>query len=196
VKILVSIVLLALTFAVQAGTPEWYEGSVVLKSSEVLQGSLSVHPVYDMILFKSGDKPVAVYTADKIRSVYYYDPNSNINRKFVSVHQRVNAFAANHLYEIVLFGEIKVLRRIASGFADPQDDKNGYEYYVTKGEELIPFHKFRAEVYPQLINNSQALIRYMHVRKLSPNQQADIIRIVDFYNKDVRSRSVLASASG
>lgn len=193
-KIVVSIVLIVLPFALNAETPEWYEGSVVLKSNTVLQGTLSIHPVYDMILFKSGNKPVEVYTADKIKSLHYYDKNSNINRKFVSIHQRVNAFATNHLYEIVLYGEIKVLRRIASGFADPRDDKNGYQYYVTLGEDLIPFLKFRSEVYPHLINDSHALTQYIHVQRLSPNHQADIIRIVEFYNKEVRSRSMLASA--
>lgn len=194
-KIFVSIVLIGLSLAVNAETPEWFEGSVVLKSNVVLQGTLSVHPLYDMILFKSGNDPVAVYTADKIKSLYYYDKSTNINRKFVSIHERVNSFVTNHLYEIVVFGEVKVLRRIASGFADPRDDKNGYQYYVTLGEDVIPFLKFRSEVYPQLISDSQALSQYIHVQRLSPNHHADIIRIVDFYNKEVRSRSMLASAA-
>jgi hypothetical protein len=186
--------MIGFSIAVNAETPEWFEGSVVLKSNTVLQGSLSIHPVYDMILFKSGNNPVAVYTADKIKSLYYYDKSSNINRKFVSVHQRVNSSTTNHLYEIVVFGEIKVLKRIASGFADPSDEKNGYQYYVMLGDDLFPFLKFRSEVYPQLISDSQALSQYIRVQRLSPSHHADIIRIIDFYNKEVRSRSMLASA--
>lgn len=193
-KILVSIVLTVMSLAVNAEAPAWYEGSVVLTSNVVLKGTLSVHPVYDMILFKSGDKPVAVYTADKIKSLHYYDKTSNINRRFVSIHERVNAFATNRLYEIVVYGEIKILRRLASGFADPSDDKNGYQYYVSVDDDLIPFLKFRSEVYPRLISNSEALSQYMHLQRLSPNHHADIIRIVEFYNKEVRSRSMLASA--
>lgn len=134
-----------------------------------------------------------VYTADKIQSIFFYDATENINRKFISLTQKTNSFTASHLYEIVAFGEVKILRRILFPFADQNDNKNSYHYFVYTENELIPINKFRTKVYPYLINLSESLSAFIHANRLNPNLRADIIKIVEYYNKESRSKSLVAS---
>jgi hypothetical protein len=193
VKAFAFIFLFLFTFSVQASfseSPVWYEGSLVLKTNQVLKGQLSVQSTHDLILFKSDNK-LMVYTADKINSFFFYDGASNINRKYISLEEKINAFTSNHLYEIVLNGEVKVVRKLIFPFSDPSDDGNSYNYFVLSDNELMTLNKFRTKVYPALLTRSETLSRFMEDNKLNPNHRADIIKIVDYYNKTIRTKPPL-----
>src|SRR6186713_1997451 len=62
----------------------WFEGSLVLSTCEVLVGEILPPAGYDVVLFEK-DNSRMVYPAHKIRSLYFYDRDKNINRKFISV---------------------------------------------------------------------------------------------------------------
>lgn len=186
------VVLCLLFYAAIAEEAVWYEGSVVLRNDEVLRGRISVEPVHDLILF-SANGQLMVYPAARIKAFYFYDAKANINRKFVSLRQRSNAFTADHLYEIVVYGEARVLRRIASKLSDPDNDGDGYRYYVQADGNIVPFRKFRSEVYPALLRHSGTVETYVSENKLQPGNSAHIILIVAYYNKALSARSPLAS---
>lgn len=191
-KALVLLFLISLVSQVNFATSQvWYEGSLVLKTNEVLCGSLSIHHAYDMVTFKSGDQ-LKVYTADKIKSFFFYDIQSNINRKFISLTHNINSLMFNYLYEQVLYGEIQILRRVASMGSDIRNDRDGYRYYVRVGNRTVDFNKFRTEVYPYMIDNAESLLPYIKQNKLSPNNAAHIIQIVDYYNKGLKPGAVIA----
>lgn len=190
---IVPIVVLCLFFGTaMAEEAVWYEGSVVLRTDEVLCGRISVEPVHDLILFSANGR-LMVYPAARIKAFYFYDAKANINRKFVSLTQRSNAFTTDHLYEIVRYGEVRVLRRIASKLSDPDNDGDGYRYYVQAGGNIVPFRKFRSELYPMLLRNSHTLEAYVRENKLQPGNSAHIILIIAHYNKELTTRSPLAS---
>jgi hypothetical protein len=192
VRIFAAIILTFLSLqATQAESPVWYEGSLVLKSKEVIVGKLSVHPFHDIVLFKAGDE-LRVYTADKVQSFYFFDVQSNMNRKFISLQEKINAFTTHALYEVVLSGEIKVLRKVIADYADPHNHRDSYHYSICMGEETIPIHKFRTKVYPGLISSSNSLARRISETGWNPSIKADIILIIDYYNKEARSKSILA----
>ena len=64
----------------------WFEGSVVLSTCEVLVGKISLKGDHDLVLFEQGGTR-AVYPAHKIRSLYFYDRGSNINRRYLSLKE-------------------------------------------------------------------------------------------------------------
>lgn len=175
-----------------ADCPVWYNGSLVLKSNEVLKGKISVEAAHDMILFRQ-DGRLMVYTADKIQSVFFYDADENINRKFISFTQKINSFSASYLYEVVAFGEIKILRKLLFPSADPKDNKNSYHYFVLAQNELITFNKFRTKVFPNLLKVSESLSEFIRESRFNPNLTGDIIKIVEHYNNEVRSGSFMPS---
>ena len=48
----------------------WHEGSVVLKTKEVLVGEVSIEPAYGLILHRIDGK-IEVYPAHKIQSLHF-----------------------------------------------------------------------------------------------------------------------------
>lgn len=170
---------------------EWHSGVVVLRSNEVLNGELALHPQHDLVLFRQGDQ-VSVYPAHRILSVYYYDAKFNINRKFTSIQQEATSFASFRLFEIVLMGEISVVRRAMPAALASLDDAKEYHYFVRSGNELVAARKFRSKVYHKLLESSAMLQQYIKEKKLDPASTADIIQIVDFYNQHQPSENAIA----
>jgi hypothetical protein len=170
----------------------WHNGVIVLRSDEILSGELAMHPAHDIVLFRQGEA-VSVYPAHKIKSVYYYDATADINRKFITLQQSSAAFPVHQLFEIVLLGEISVIRRVVSSTADPADDANGYRYYLQSGNDLIALHKFQTKLYPRLLQESGTLSGYIGENNLNPGLPADVIRIVAYYNRTRDANPVTAA---
>ena len=174
-----------------AGQMVWNEGSVVLKTKEVLVGEISIEPEYDLILHRSNGK-VDVYPAHKIQSIYFYDEEANINRKFISLKE-AGLFNHHQLFEIVLRGEISIYRKQKMGTGKSPSDADGFYYYTYHHNQLIDLFKFRNQVYPQLIESAGNRISvYIDKNKLNPNSSADAIKIIEFYNSLERDDQLLA----
>lgn len=169
----------------------WYEGCLVMRNDEVLTGEISVNQDYNLVLFKSGDQ-LSVFPASKIQTLHYYDAKANINRKFTSIQQRVNAFTAYTLYEVVLIGEVSVFRRLTSSLADRDDQKNSYHYFVRLGNEPVGLHQFRSKIYPYLEKTCISLKKHIREKRWNPSNHAHAILIIDYYNQEVRSKTELA----
>ncbi len=169
----------------------WHEGSFVLKTKEVLVGEISIEPEYDLILHRSNGK-VDVYPAHKIQAVYFYDEESNINRKFISLKE-AGLFNHYQLLEIVLRGEVSVYRKQKSWTGNSPSDADGYHYFISQRDQLIDLLKFRSQVYPLLIEETgNMLTTFMDENKLNPNSSADAITIIGFYNSLKKEDQLLA----
>ncbi len=169
----------------------WHEGSVVLKTKEVLVGEISIEPNYDLILHRVKGK-VEVYPAHKIHSLYFYDEEANINRKFISLKE-AGLFNHHQLLEIVLRGEISIYRKQKACTGNSPSDANDFCYYTYHHEQLIDLLKFRSQVYPQLIGSSGNRISiFINKNKLNPNSSADAIKIIEFYNRLEKDDQLLA----
>lgn len=170
----------------------WHKGSLVLKNTTVLTGAIAINQEYDLVLFKSNDG-LTIYPANKVRSFQYYDESVNINRKFTSIQQKVSALTTHRLYEIVLVGEISVLRELSSRLADENDHRDGYNYFVQFFGEHLKLHHFRSKVFPYLLKTCESLQRHIRKNRLNPNNRAHAILIIEFYNQEFRSTAVIAS---
>jgi hypothetical protein len=183
--------LLLNTISLFAEEMDWYEGSIVLKTKEVLVGEISIEPAYDLILHRIDGK-VDVYPAHKIQSFHFYDKDANINRKFISLKQE-GLFNSHQLYEVVLWGDVDIYRKQKAWTGNSPSDADGFSYYVSYRDQLNDIHKFRDRVYPYLLESAGSLLSvFMDENNLNPNFLANAITIAHFYNNLKREDQFLA----
>lgn len=169
----------------------WYEGSVVLATGRVVTGKISLDAFHGIMLLEQ-DTIRTVYPAHKIRSLYFYDTADNINRRFLSVKDRDLVRASWRFYEVVLQGEINVLRRQKLNgrkLADASD----FTYHLQYNDEILGLRAFIKKVYPRLdAPFNERLKDFIRVNKLSANTLANAIRIIEFYDQIIRANDALA----
>lgn len=186
--------LLWLNFLTAAASPTvWHDGAVVLSTMEVLTGKLSVEVAHDLILLQHGDQCM-VLPAHKVKSFYYYDKEANINRKFVTWQEGRETFTISRFFEVVLNGDIGVLRRQKESITHATSDALDFDYVIVFHDDLIPLQKFNQKVYPTVVETSgDKIILFIASNKLSTTRSADAIRILEFYNQGIRAEQSMAS---
>ena len=184
----------------------WHDGSVVMASGAVVTGNISLTPGQNLILFKprngqhKNDRMKAdeeairdgsdVIPAHRLKAVFLYDESANINRRYVTLGDK-KVFPGVQLYEVVLQGRIDVLR-LPKNFYFASDAKD-FDYYCSNGGKLLPLHKFHREIYAHLDQASrQTLMAYVKANSLQHGDDANVINIIDYYNKWVRGEETLA----
>ena len=175
--------LVLLSLAAQASTPRWLKGSLVLHTREVLTGEVSIEARHDVVLFRQHGH-VEVYPAHKVSAVYYYDTAENINRKFVSLTSTSGYRPVFRLYEVVLSGEVNLLRheRLASTRSS-NHEINGFQYLIRFQDDVTTLRKFRSRIYPKLLRAQPASItQFVKGNHLNPSEPAAAIRIIQYYN--------------
>ncbi len=91
----------------------------------------------NMILsFLSKVKRRAVYPAHKIRSLYFYDRGSNINRRYLSLKEDDGVRSSYQLYEIVVNGKVDVLRRKKMSAFSEHPSELDFNYFIRYNDEL------------------------------------------------------------
>jgi hypothetical protein len=170
----------------------WNEGSIVLSNKTVLTGDISIEAHHDLVLLRTDGK-VNVYPAHRISSLYYFDAAANINRKFVTLADASDGVQFFHLYEIVLKGEVDVLRRLKPLTVELYADANDFDYFIRRDEKLLRLEKFRRKIYPDLLKRSGiSLSIYVRENKLDPNDAASAIQIVGYFNRLQKEGAVMA----
>lgn len=190
----VRVVLLFLmtTFSFSSFAEEWYKGSVILKSKSVLRGEISVKHGYDVVFFRVSDQ-ISVIPAFKIAYLNLYDEDLEAERRFVSLNIGVGAARTHQFFELMVDGEVTILRRQLTMWYSLHLDLTDYEYYVLYDEEIQGLHKFRKKVYPTLVENSNgALETYVRQNQLSPKTLEDIVDMSAFYNNYMTSKLQIA----
>jgi len=175
--------LVLLSLAAQASSPSWLQGSLVLHTREVLTGDVSIEARHDVVLLRQNGH-VDVYPAHRISAVYFYDPAANVNRKFVSLASTPSHRPVYRLYEIVVAGEINLLRheRLAAGHS-ANHEIQGFQYVVHFQNDIIALNKFRNRIYPRLVRaQPENLATFVKDNHLNPNEPAAAIRIIQYYN--------------
>ena len=175
----------------QAKELEWHAGVLVLRNEKIMSGEVALQGNHDLVLFRKGDT-VSVYPAHKIKSVFFYDTRQNVNHRFVSVKEERITHPVYRLYEIVLQGELGVWRKQTSSVAN--SDKFDFDYFIRYNDHLLPLQQFRHKVYHELLKNSrEALLTFVGRENLDPGQPAHAIRIIEFYNRQVKESAVAAN---
>lgn len=169
----------------------WNAGVVVLKDDRVIVGD--VHYQSDVLVARIGGE-ITVYPAHQISSFRFYDAKENINRHYLSLRNPGFVFPVIHLYEVVTWGEVSVVRRADYPLLNNRKNEDEYTYYSWYQNKLISLKKFRSHIYPQLAERYPLAIKeLLATQHLNPNQLSDAIRIVKFYNQQVHARISIAA---
>ena len=145
-------------------------------------GQLAIQLAYDIVLLKVNDR-VQVYPAHAVESVHFYDERENINRKFLSLAQP-DQYARPALYEVVVRGEVAVLRRAKDYINTRVSEQDAFDFFLWHDASLIPLNRFRDKIYPMMLARHQtAMTTYKTERDINPNNPADAIRLIKFYNE-------------
>lgn len=175
---------------------QWFRGSIVLNNScEVLTGKISIDETYDMVLFKEGDQ-ILVLNAHRLQALYFYDSIANINRKFVSLKRQTGQRVEHRLFEAVVSGEVKVLRKLKSYHGTSRSDSDDYSYYVQWDEHLEPLQFFKERVYADLlIKAGNDMEFYETENHLNPNHPADAVMLIIQFNLIMKNKNHVAIAT-
>ena len=174
----------------EAQSLKWYNGSVVLTSGDVISGKMVVEPSLDVLLVEQNNVR-AVYSAHKIKSFYYYDEFSDINRRFISLQDKSTLYNHHQFFEIVVQGEVSVLRKQKTRFLHPSDALD-FTYYVTYRNDLMLLKKFGRKVYPQLKTSMERLEDFVWSNRLRAYDSSNSIRIIEYYNRQLRAEMITA----
>jgi hypothetical protein len=170
----------------------WFEGSVVLSTCEVLVGKISIKEDHDLILFEQGETRM-VYPSHRIKSLYFYDRENNINRRYLSLKEKDGVRSSYHLYEIVIAGRVDVLRRKKTSAFSEHTSALDFNYFIRYNEELIVLRKFKRKVFPQLRSESDTrLENFITANKLRADLPTNAIRIIEYYNSLVKVEDPVA----
>ena len=170
----------------------WYSGSVVLESREVLVGEIALEKNHDLILFRKNNH-VDVLPAHKIESVQFYDERANINRKFISLQETNLVWKVYRLYEVVVPGDVIVLRKEKALATPKKSNAHDFIYVVRYANENFDLKSFRTKVYPTIGKDGGLLLSmFMLDNHLNPNKSANAIQIIKYYNQLKREDPALA----
>lgn len=165
-----------------ASSPQWHKGSVVLVDNAVVIGELSVDADHHIVLVRNADNTTSVFPGHKVSRVYFYDEKADINRRFMA-HRADDGSKIWKLYEVVLSGEIHVLRLKKGGsFSSENPDRDDFDYFLLKDQKITSIKKFSTRVLPLMEASCPSIKYYMQRQKLNPFKEADIIGIVAYFN--------------
>lgn len=167
---------------VSAQSIEWFEGSLVLTNGEVLVGKISLESEHDLVLFEQRDSRM-VYPAHKIKSLYFYDEDHDINRRFISLKEDDEVRSAHQLYEIVISGDVSVMRRKKAGTYAVGSEPYDYNYFISCQEGVMPLKKFKRKIYPTLkAKSGDRLAGFVTKNRLHADLPVNAIRIIEYHN--------------
>lgn len=175
---------------------DWYEGTVVFTNQTEESGDLHLDMELGLLLIRQSGG-IRTFPAFKVKQIKFFDRRLQKSRSFISLPFKSSRYNQSaNLFEVVLEGELVVLRKQQSTFAikmeafmgnkdkylDPLDDGN-YVYYVYDGRRLIKFgqltkkrmdlvlEKYRLEVY-----------NYARRKNLSFKDTYGRIKAIAYYN--------------
>ncbi len=174
-----------------SGQPDaWRTGSVVLRNDQVLTGDILLHVHFNTLVLKSNDR-VSVLNTLQVSSFRFYDPTVNVNRQFLTVNGKDKRSAA--FYELVVQGEIRLVRKLKLHRAQSPDDRNDFNYFIMDNQKLTPLREFKKNILPMLITSAPQLKDWIDKERLNLNEGKSAVLIIKEYNNLVRSANLLAS---
>ncbi|HEX5171806.1 MAG TPA: hypothetical protein VFW11_21655 [Cyclobacteriaceae bacterium] len=164
-------------------TLRWCEGVIVLNNSEVLAGDVVIEPSLDLVLFRSGEVRT-FYPVSKINFVSLREEGVKYPRKFISLQCEEHGKTAFRLYEVILDGDLSVIRRPNGGSLPGTDEVYGYDYFIMDKATIISLSEFRKKIYPVIENyySEKKLTRFLSKEQLNPWSLSDAIKIINIYN--------------
>lgn len=176
--------LLLVCYSTIVSAEEWNRGYVVLTNNRVIKGEFAVRTDCDVVILRNGDA-LMVYPAHKVKWLSIFDTQINEKRDFISLEETFGAAVTHELYEVLLDGELSVLRKERSSWQALYMEMDDFEYYVQYQDELIPLNKFRRKHYRKLYRSASADFRkHVKEKRLNIYQLRDTLLIIDRINQE------------
>lgn len=168
----------------------WFQGSIVMSNTrEVLTGEIAIEEKFDLILFKQQGQ-VEVLKAHRLESVFFYDSLLQMNRTFISIKEEGSSVVNLGLYEVVVKGEVKLIRHLRDYATSSTSLIDDYVYYILNREQLVLLQFFNEQVYADLvIRGGEQLKQYEKINRLNPYHAADAVKLIIEFNKIMRDES-------
>lgn len=164
-----------------ADSPDWMMGCIKLKNGTDKYGLVQPDLKREIVLFRESDREsMLVIPAASIISLTYFEGSAM--RKFRAVSQRDGACGFSCLFEILLDGEIQILRR-PSVETGEQQVAPYFNVYIHHADGVTPIQFFNRRVLPSLVKSNDALRAFIRQHQLKGNTLKNTIKIVRFYNE-------------
>ena len=170
-----------------------YEGAVVLQSGQVMTGKIYM-PSFELVFLVSGEERIAL-PVSKIRQVRFYDPSINVNRKFEVYRYSGSGYPGLTLFETVLTGDVKVLRKPRTDKLDISGaDHKAFSYYFATDEGVKNLARFNHLLFPAIQEELGEMLKiFMQEHHLDAKDEIDAIQIIKFYNGARNGHHVVAA---
>lgn len=172
----------------------WFQGSIVTSDTRVvLTGEIAIEENFDLILFKQQGQ-VQILNAHRLESVFFYDSLLQMNRTFISIRDESPAGVNFGLYEVVVKGEVKLIRHLRDYALSSSSLVDDYVYYIHNQEQLVLLQFFNEKVYADLlIRGGEHLKQYEKINRLNPHHADDAVKLIIQFNKMMREEANLSS---
>jgi hypothetical protein len=179
------------------GKDEWFDGTIVLASGELVWGKINYNLQHDLAICKQGAL-TKTYSPYQVNYLRYYDEGLQVNRYFKVIEEKKNQFKKKGFYEVVLDGTLPLVRKQKPYLLDDNESiEKDYDYYVISREGLVNVFYFKKTVVKKMMNDYQFEIRnYANKEKLSYYRLKDQIMILDFYNSMSNSKYNAVTKAG
>jgi hypothetical protein len=191
--------ILVLCLAVATCAPawaKWYEGTVLIEGQTIFSGKIAYDSQRDFVQLQQANR-VHVFTAYQAIAFQFYDPEMNLIRRFES--KKVagqQQYAYQQFFEIVLDGDIKVLRRPSNFTMTPKNEATrnrydmlreqlqGYDYFTYIKGDLLKIKKFRKELLPLLVREHQnEMESFLKENRIDTNLISHNIMVINYFNQ-------------
>lgn len=171
---------------------EWRVGEVTFENNSMMKDiSLKYDQVEDQIYFKGINNEIMAFNMRVKEFKLYPSENKEVYRHFVSGFPEIKGTTATTFYEIVVNGKVQLIKRSRKTISETKEyssattNKNIQEsnnYFLYKAGQLNPVKKDKKSILAALPDKSKELEDYIKSNNLNLKQDADLSKVIAFYN--------------
>ncbi|MDN5212449.1 hypothetical protein QQ020_10350 [Fulvivirgaceae bacterium BMA12] len=174
----------------------WYEGTVIFVNQTQKTGELHLNMDLGLLLIKESNG-IKTFPAFKVKYVELYDDKMAKMRSFISLPYKSSRFnQASNLFEVVLQGELFVLRRqqntfdmvletnLTGKYPNPNPfDKEHYVYYLYDGFQLTKLRHLNKKRLSSLVEKYGIEVdSYAKRKRINYKDTFGRIQVIAYYN--------------
>lgn len=162
---------------------DWYPGLAVLANGQHIQSKFSIDLKTNLILVKE-KRRAHVLPPFKVKELRLFADSDSVVRQFISLPCDVCRYKnENFLYELMLDGPIRVVRRPDKETTIFISNMDNFNYYVSYEDAFIPLRHFPKKIFGRIAEELGPDMRtFVRKHRLDPGNNYHAVRIIQFYN--------------
>ncbi len=176
------------------GTPylqqDWATGSIKLINGSELSGiELLYDQVNDELIFKGENGQMQAFAQPVLEFTIKTD---NGNRTFKKGYDAVDEATLNSFFEVLADGKTQLLKRTTKTIFEERPYGSASKvktfstndaYYIAKANKPVKFRRDKKSVLLAFSDKADELDKYIKVNKLNLKDDADLTKLVTYYNE-------------